>query len=346
MFWLPPLVSGDVPGSRPTGDGPARLSIRGTQILTPDGQPIRLRGFNLLWWIPPTAQDVVDIKELGANCVRYQFGYRPAGRFEPEQLWFLKRHVRLFTSQGLWVILNVHAFRDGDGPNARNVWNSPEYQQEFLDMWEYVLGGLKDEPFIAAWEPINEPHDVGRERLASWYREVCAHFHQLDPRTPLVAEGASYSGAEELLDYLKLDDPNVIYSFHFYHPHEYTHMLHPADQPLLKYPGQWGKAALADRMATAVRFRDRHQVPVLCGEWGVRTGAPGYVEWLKDVGSLLEEHNIPWVHWAWAMQARRPLNDTFDLNKRKTDIYQTVRGIFERALSRDCVGTRPAGPDR
>jgi hypothetical protein len=342
---LPPFLSGDRGGSvafasqpasqpttHPATDGPARLSLKGTEILTPDGRPVHLRGFNLLWWVPPTEQDVTDIKALGANCVRYMFGYIPKGQFDPRQLRFLKRQVRLFTSQELWVVPNVYTFQTADRADAQNVWNAPELQHEFADMWDYILNELKDEPYIAAWEPINEPHFVDRERLTPWYREVVAHFHARDPRTPVVVEGANYSGAEELLDPLKLDDVNVIYSFHFYHPHEYTHMRRFGDKPPAEYPGKWGQAALAERMSTAIRFRDHHQVPVFCGEWGVRTGAVGYQQWLKDVSGLLEENHIPWMYWAWAVQRRGAVNDTFDCNKAKTEIYDLVSGIFKDAL--------------
>jgi len=323
------------PASRQATDGPARLSLRGTEILAPDGRLLHLRGFNLLWWVPPTAQDVADIKALGANCVRYQFGYIPDGRFDPARLRTLKRHVRLFTSQGLWVIPNVHTFQTAESADAENVWNSPRLQQEFLDLWDYVLGELKDESFIAAWEPINEPHFVNREKLTPWYREVVAHFRAQDARTPVVVEGANYSGADELLDALKLDDPMVIYSFHFYHPHEYTHMRRWPGQPPLEYPGRWGKAALAERMSTAIHFRDRYQVPVFCGEWGVQTGAPGYQQWLQDVAGLLEENHLPWMHWAWAYQRRWPVNDTFDCNKDKTEIYGLMSTIMRNALAHD-----------
>ncbi len=321
--------------SQSSSSDPPRLTIQGTQLLTPDGRPIRLRGFNLLWWVPPTARDVTDIKELGANCVRYQFGYIPRGRFDPHQLRWLKRHVQLATSQGLWVIPNVHTFIPREGSDGADVWTSPDVQREFLDMWEYVLNELKDEPFIAAWEPINEPHAVDRKRLAPWYREIIPHFRRIDPHTPLVVEGAEYSGAEELLDHLKLDDPSTIYSFHFYHPHEYTHMRHPPDKSVLEYPGRWGRIALAQRMATAIRFRDRYQVPVFCGEWGVMTGAPGYQQWMHDVAGLLEEYELPWTHWAWAVQRRGAINDTFDVNRQKIEIYGIIGRIFKATLARD-----------
>ncbi|MBM4037569.1 MAG: glycoside hydrolase family 5 protein, partial [Planctomycetes bacterium] len=148
---------------------PQRLTVRGRDILAPDGRPIRLRGFNLLWWAPPTAQDAADVQELGANCVRYMFGYQPKGRFEPEQLDYLEQQVRLFTRRGLWVIPNVHTFERKEGDTKQGPWDSPELQREFLDLWTHVLTRLRDEPFIAAWEPLNEPHDVKDDRLREWH---------------------------------------------------------------------------------------------------------------------------------------------------------------------------------
>jgi len=172
---------------------PPRLTVRGRDILAPDGRPIRLRGFNLLWWAPPTAQDAADVQELGANCVRYMFGYQPKGRFEPEQLDYLERQVRLFTRRGLWVIPNVHAFERKEGETRQGPWDSPELHREFLDLWTHVLTRLRDEPFIAAWEPLTEPHDVKDERLREWHAEVIAHIRKLDPRTPIVVDANGYA---------------------------------------------------------------------------------------------------------------------------------------------------------
>jgi len=253
-----------------------RLTMQGRELLAPEGRPVRLRGFNLLWWAPPTAQDAADVQELGANCVRYMFGYQPKGRFEPEQLDYLERQVRLFTRRGLWVIPNVHTFERKEGETRKGPWDSQELQREFLDMWTHVLMRLRDEPLIAAWEPINEPHDVKDDRLNEWYREVIARIRKIDPITPIVVDANGYAYPGNLNDALKLDSPNLIYSFHLYVPFDYTHQK--PEKPV-EYPGQWGKSHLADAVAPAVRFRDRHNVPVFCGEWGVITRAPGYERW-------------------------------------------------------------------
>ncbi|MGD0093813.1 MAG: cellulase family glycosylhydrolase, partial [Planctomycetota bacterium] len=137
-----------------------------------------------------------------------------------------------------------------------------------------------------------------------------------------------YSNPWNLEDYLKLNDPDIIYSFHMYTPHEYTHQQ--KDKPL-DYPGNWGRAFLAEKMSPVLKFREKFNVPLFCGEWGVVTLAPNYGQWLRDVAGILEENGLPWTHWAWMVKPQ-PVNDTFDVNKKKTEIYEVMRQVFRDAL--------------
>ncbi|HEY3323421.1 MAG TPA: cellulase family glycosylhydrolase [Planctomycetota bacterium] len=308
---------------------PARLKVSGQEILAPDGKPIRLRGFNVLWWGPPTAQDAADVQELGANCVRYQFGYKPAGKFDPKQLNFMEQQIRHFTGRGMWVIPQVHTFEKKiSDKQIAAPWNDAEIQREFLEMWTWIIEKFRSEPFIAAWEPINEPHNATKEQVKEWYVQTVAHFRKLDPITPIVVEGTDYSNPWNLEDYLKLDDPGIIYSFHMYTPHEYTHQQKEKPQD---YPGKWSRAFLAEKMSPVIKFREKHNVPVYCGEWGAVTLAPNYEQWLRDVGSILEENALPWTHWAWMVKPQ-PVNDTFDCNKAKVGIYKVMSQVFKDAL--------------
>ena len=297
------------------------LRVSGTNIATPSGKPIILRGFNVCWWIPPTAQDADDIKALGANCIRYMFGYTPTGKFNPSQVSEVRTELLAFTSRGLWVIPVVHDFRrDGHGP-----YDDPAINREFLEMWDYVFQQLKDEPRIAAWEPINEPHDSTDEAVDNWYVQVVAHFRQLDPRRPIVVEGNGYSWPEDLKPGLKQSDTNIIYAFHTYGPWEYVSQKR--DSPV-SYPGKWSKADLASAIQPAVAFREKFSVPVWCGEFGVPTKCPGWQQWIPDVASILDEDRLPWCYWAWALQPKDPTLDTFDVNKQKPEAYNTLKKLF------------------
>lgn len=297
------------------------LRVKGEELVTVHGRPVHLRGFNVCWWVPPTEDDAKNIVRMGGNCIRYMFGYQPGGKFDATKVAEVKEQVHFFTSHGLWVIPVVHDFRkDGKGP-----YDSKELNQEFLDMWDYVMNILNDEPMIAAWEPINEPHDSPAASVDAWYKEVAKHFRRNDPVRPIVVEGTGYSWPENLEPGLLQKDPNVIYSFHTYGPWEYTSQKREAKIP---YPGKWTKQMLADAIQPAVRFRDQNHVPVWCGEFGVPTMCPGFDRWIADVGAILEADHLPWTYWGWAKKPTNPTDDTFDVNPSKPDSIAAMKVLY------------------
>jgi len=309
------------------------LTVSGTTVLDPHGAPLRLRGFNVNWWVPPTDQDATDIQQLGANCVRYMFGYKPTGTYDPKQVDEVVRQIHSFTRKGLWVIPVVWEFEKADPADPKKKlgpWSSPKMNREFLAMWTDLMGQLKDEPFLAAWEPLNEPHEVEPAVAAKWYRELVPALRKIDPLRPIVVEGANWSHAEDLSEAFILDDPNIIYAFHMYYPYDYTTDI---KNPPLVYPGPWGKAYLEKMIAPAAAFRDQHHVPVWCGEWGTKTEAPGYDLWLRDVFAILERDKFDWCIWSWALQPRDPLNKSFDINTQKKEVYGVAKDLFHTALA-------------
>ncbi len=128
-----------------------------------------------------------------------------------------------------------------------------------------------------------------------------------------------------------MDDPNIIYAFHFYNPYEFTSDIRT---PPLEYPGKWGKSFLEKLIEPAVRFRDKFQVPVWCGEWGAKSAGPGYLQWRSDVFDILEANHLDWCAWAWALQPAHPQNDDYDINPQKKDSCQFMAGLFRRALGK------------
>jgi Cellulase (glycosyl hydrolase family 5) len=305
-------------------------SVSGTSILDPSGAPVRLHGFDVCWWVPPTDEDAANVQKIGANCVRYMFGYNPTGKYDRAQVNEVVRQIHCFTSRGIGVIPVLYMFQrpDPSSPGKKlDPWSTPEMNAEFFDLWSDLIGQLKDEPNIMAWEPINEPHDVAPAVAAAWYRALLPRLRQLDPDRPIVVEGANYSHAEDLTAEFKMDDPNIIYAFHFYYPYEFTSDIR---KPPLEYPGAWGKSYLEKQIEPAIQFRDKFHIPVWCGEWGTKTAGPGYRLWQRDVFDILEANHFDWCIWAWALQPAHPQNDDFDINPQKKDSYQLMIDLFRR----------------
>jgi hypothetical protein len=128
-----------------------------------------------------------------------------------------------------------------------------------------------------------------------------------------------------------LDDPRVVYTFHFYEPHSFTHqgarwVAWAKDLPVQNYPGTplglreamqaadvqahvqadhlfhlWDKAALAKMLEPVLAFRRAHPVPVFCGEFGVYLKAPrpDQLRWIEDLCDLLAAEGLGFAYWNW-----------------------------------------------
>jgi endoglucanase len=125
----------------------------------------------------------------------------------------------------------------------------------------------------------------------------------------------------------------VVYTFHVYEPWVFTHQGVPwgPEKPLaglLPYPsdstvckpapgevtdsipltdardycaGRWDAGVLAGLLDRAVRWRQRHGVPLFAGELGAYCAAPtpDRLRWFRDVRRGLEQRQIGWALWEW-----------------------------------------------
>ncbi len=131
-------------------------------------------------------------------------------------------------------------------------------------------------------------------------------------------------------------DKNVVYSFHYYAPFAFTHQgatwagdavkpLHgvpypsspeavapllpdleasPASKRMVESYGRecWNKDKLAARLGQGLAWRNKNQVPLYCGEFGVfpvQSKPEHRANWFRDFGSLLVGSGIGWAVWGW-----------------------------------------------
>jgi aryl-phospho-beta-D-glucosidase BglC (GH1 family) len=274
-----------------------------------------------------------------------------------EEVWpYLAQAIRRFHRAGLAVVVDIHN-------EDRQVELDPAWQEAFVRFWGLLAGRLSEfDPDRTLLELINEPVFEGRE--GEWDRlnaRLAAAIRQAAPEHTMVTSGPNWGGIRGLRRLKLLEDPNVVYSFHFYEPFPFTHqgatwsseevkplrevpypsspeavasMLeglseHPRSRAMLERYGaqRWNGERLAAEFQQAVDWGRTHGVPLYCGEFGVfpRYARPEHrANWFRDVGEILARHKVGWAVWGW--------DEGFGLARRFVEGRPVVDEVVARAL--------------
>jgi len=195
----------------------------------------------------PTRGDLAALREAGIDFVRLPVDPGPIIAFSGEQRRRLITDVigavDLALSEGLSVVLNLH-------PNgATHYWNSDNLVSDLsAPMFTRYLGLVREMaahlahfgPARVAFEPLNEPPQrCGSPDWTMMQFELLRTARLAAPKLTLVGSGACGGMIEglEAIDPASLEDPNVIYTFHFYEPYVFTHQGAPwmRSEPMYRY---------------------------------------------------------------------------------------------------------------
>jgi len=231
--------------------GPARAQA--------DGGPIALkRGVSIHEWLnwapltedgdyrwPPyndlaewgSARDFARIKALGFDFVRLSVDPGPLlaseGVRREAAISRLEQAVREVRKSGLKVILDLHPV------GQVKAW-SPEALEVSADdplaaRYRAVIAGVASmlarvDPDATALELMNEPQFYpcdgrGGRKWESVLEGAVGAARKAAPELTLIVSGACGGNAKGLvqLEPAAFDDDRLLYSFHFYEPHEFTH---------------------------------------------------------------------------------------------------------------------------
>ena len=299
------------------------------------------RGVNITRWFnewgrkPPSADylsdaDLQEMRGLGFRLVRLvvdpEYLWRPdRDGLDPAVLADLDSAIDRLLAHDLAVIVTPY-------PHDWFLLEDSTRAADFARFWEALAGNLgTQDPERIFLEVVNEPVFHGRpEAWAETQRMLLAAMRRGAPRHTLIATGPEYSSVEGLLGLAPVDDPNVVYTFHFYEPYAFSHQGRPGTAKLgeVPYPadaarcaamlgrvgdpgavvearrycaGRWNGAALGAIFDRVDQWRLRHRVSVFAGEFGVTCAAPepDRLAWIRDVRAGLERRDIGWALWGW-----------------------------------------------
>jgi endoglucanase len=286
-----------------------------------------------------TSQDIALIQSLGFDHVRLSVNPQPmfrsghADEISPEYLGYLDAAVKMILDQGLAVIIDVHPESDFKTKLA----NEDPFVEQFADYWRSLARHYSTlDANRVFFEILNEPEVQDRYRGSGIQVKLASAIREGAPQHTIIATGARYSADDELLFLDPLPDRNVIYNFHFYEPHVFTHqgatggvnywhwekgLSYPSNREsaekvaakvpdamnrlyILRYGMEhWDAARMDTEIGQVAEWAKLWNVPLVCNEFGVYrkyADPQDRAAWIHDVRSSLERHKIGWAMWDYS----------------------------------------------
>ena len=217
-------------------------------------------------------------------------------------------------ANNLQIVLNIHHFEELNEAPAENA-------AKFVALWEQIATRYKDLPDSVYFELINEPNknfkgDLMRKIVAQGFKKI----RETNPTRILILAGEDWSGINSFPTIPSIEDPNQVYTFHYYDPFKFTHQK--TSWTDLKNSGTvgWGGSADKAELNAAAKYAAKVQretgIPVFLGEIGAYEEAPyeDVIAYTRESRKAFENAGISWC--VWNFTATFPLYDT---DKKKWD---------------------------
>ncbi len=274
----------------------------------------------------PVEDDYFQISALGFDTVRlpvkwsaYAFK-KPPYQIDPEFFDKIDKNVKWATKHKLNIIIDLHHY---DELNTDPAGHS----DRFVALWKQIAEHYQDYPQSVIFELLNEPtHKMTNEIIEPLYERVLAEVRKTNTKRKVIVGGESWSHIDSLKTFDPPKDPNVIATFHFYEPFNFTHQgaewIKPKAPPAPANFGSDADYAWFGKMEkAAIDFQQRTGVPLFMGEFGSIDTAN-----IKDrarhafaVRKYSEALNIGWCAWAYT--------NTFHVRKDENWILEIVTAL-------------------
>ncbi len=333
LFFCPPILTKSL-------ESAAFIHVHKSSILNTKGEPFLFKGIafgNEVWNNPPeapdkhhTEEDYKRIHDLGFNSVRFYLNYRifeedsAPYKYKESGFEWIAKNVEWAKKNDIYLILNMHVPQGGFQSNAETdkLWKDEMLQKRFFALWKQIARRFADEPTIAGYSILNEPGvHGGIDKWASFAQETVRTIREVDKNHIIIVErmqcniispgNVDWNGdVNGNMNFVLMDDPNIMYEFHFYEPFPLTHQgadwLPELQNVKFTYPGKFkdwdGKKKMADkafieqRIEQFVAFGRKHGVPLYLGEFGAIAGSfeskRNGAGWVSDVIDICMDKGI------------------------------------------------------
>ena len=288
-----------------------------------------------------TEADFAVIRSWGCDHVRLPVDYDlledKYGTPQEKGYERLEQAVGWARKNGLNMVLDLHktaGFSFDPGEQEAGFFENEKYQERFYALWERIARRFGKDADMLAFELLNEVTEqqygpVWNRIATECIRRIRVHA----PVTKILMGGYWHNSAAAVKDLPEPYDENIVYNFHCYEPHIFTHqgaywmptmdtafripvtatfgvmaaatrrMLGGAVVDLDAKPadGRLSSGFFEDFFAEAVSVAQARNVPLYCGEYGVIDNASpeDTLIWYQAIHAAFEKYGIGRAAWSY-----------------------------------------------
>lgn len=276
-----------------------------------------------------TKKDFENVKSMGGDVVRVPIHFErfvdreDSCRIDGRILGIIDRLEQWSKELGMYIILDFH--------NSTHVDSvTPEDVEEILTpVWTQLAERYRGKSEYLVYELMNEPHGIEIGKWNGIVERLHRKIRGIDPDHWIVIGGADWNSTAAMKQLPDFGDDRVIYTFHFYEPHTFTHQgapwchmervvglpfpydpekmpplpENPTEREMMcfRYYEKTGTVGAIERFFDDyAEFSNSRKAPVFCGEFGCNGFAVDpeqRVRWYRIVTKLLDERGIARTSW-------------------------------------------------
>ena len=281
-----------------------------------------------------TEPDIARMASWGMDHVRVPVDYfifeddEKPGVYREDGLVYIDNCLEWCKRSRMNMILDLHhapGFFFGNG-EKNCLMEDADMQRRYMNIWKFFAERYVCEGDNLVFELLNELVTKTSDPWNDLWKRTAQEIHAVNPARKIIVGGNMWNSVTELKNLVVSPNPNILYTFHMYHPMIFSHQHaswmdntrayatpvdYPVDTDLHKAfyggtvpeneKGILGKEYLERVIKPAVDFIELNKIPLYCGEYGVISNAPqeSAVRWCNDVADILLSYGIGRAVWSY-----------------------------------------------
>jgi len=200
---------------------------------------------------------------------------------------------------GLYVILNIHHYEE--------IMQEPsKHKDRFLKLWEQISTHYKNYSEKLWFELLNEPClNLNSSLWNQYIKEATSIIRKTNSTRKIIVGPADWNSIYKLRELEVPKEPNIIVTFHYYNPFQFTHQgaewVSPSPPVGTKWLGtEEEKDTISRELDIVVAWSKAHNnIPLFLGEFGAYSKADpeSRVRWTSYLARSAEARDIAWCYW-------------------------------------------------